>query len=243
MSGQPAAKATLSPPVSSEVRPFNQASLLAAFAALPESNLTQGDGVTFALWSAKDPAAVDVISKDFADSFAAHRNADRYVQLLKSHAAPMGLTSADVPVNFGPYDFNSKSFPIERNFGQMFGSYYNRDELNKGALNHLYVGRYVGQRTMPDGSGLYYGGLPNLSFDNVRRFPTGYALNTDQAEIREKALQQYSLTEHVVFYPVTMSRGSGIDAVMHVTKVILEQRPKGAPTAVPTILMSTDLSS
>lgn len=238
VSGQPATQATLPPPASSEVRPFSQAAAIAAFAALPGSVPTQADGVTFALWSAKDPAAVDVIAKDFADDFAAHRNADRYVQLLKSRATPMGLSSRDLLVYFGPYDFNSKSFPIVRHW--VVAGY---DDYNN-KLNKL-LGRYLGSVSqMPDGSALYIGNPPDLSFENYTRFPTSYALDPDQAEARQKAVQQYSLTEHVTFYPLTISRRPqihAIDAVVHVTKVVLEQRPSGAPTAVPTILMSTDL--
>jgi hypothetical protein len=230
----------LAPPASSDVRPFRPVALLAAFAALPGSALTQGDGVTFALWSAKKSLDFEKISKDFADEFAAHRNADRYLPLLKSHATPMGLSSEDIPVELGSYDFTSKSFPIE--LPMQSGGILHDD----GGVH----GWYSGVSPMPDGSAVFFGQLPELTIDNDNLLPRRYSLDSDRAEGLQKAMEQnqYSLTEHLVFYPVAISRHQSglkdgqIDAVVHVIKFTFERRPSGAPiTAVPTILLKTDL--
>lgn len=242
-------QATLPPPASGDVRPFSPAAALAAAAALPGSAPTQADAVAFALYSARDAVAVGEVAKDFQDEFAAHRNADRYLQLLKSSAKPMGLSSVDIRVYIEPYDFNTKSFPITSNWygnGQIFG-----------AANYNSIVRYDGISGMPDGSTINsvgVGGGPwsdvRLDVANDNRFPTSYPLDPDRAETFQKAMNpskpRYSLTQHIVFYPIYFSRpsagyGNGIVDVVRVTKVSLEQRPSDDPTAVPTILMSTDL--
>jgi hypothetical protein len=248
-SGQSAApQATLPPPASSDVSPFNPAALIAAFAALPGSAPTQADAVAFALFSARDFSTVHNVAKDFANDFAAHRNADRYLQLLKSSAKAIGgLLSEDFYADLGPYDFNRKSFSI------VIGNRYKDMEALSGtSIMNAYVPPGQGEfpsPVMPDGSALMGGPdqyQVELHFGDGNRLSAAYPLDPDRAEVFGNASQhgQFWLAEHIVFYPVAISRRSHgrLVAVVHVTKVILEQRPNGAPmSTVPTILMSTDL--
>ena len=250
-SGQSAApQATLPPPASGDVSPFSPAALIAAYAALPGSTPMQADAVAFALFSAPDSSAVHNVAKDFADDFAAHRNADRYLQSLKSGAKAVGgLSSEDFHADLGPYDFNRKSFSI------VIGSRYKKAvSITNGSLFYDLAGVFPAISKMPDGSALaagfdsYY---VELYLGKGNRLSATYPLDPDRAEIFQKAVTSErtplcALTERLVFYPVAISRrsnGLGIVAVVHVTKVVLEQRcPFNAPiTAVPTILMSTDL--
>ena len=199
---------------------------------------------------APDSSAVHNVAKDFADDFAAHRNADRYLQSLKSGAKAVGgLSSEDFHADLGPYDFNRKSFSI------VIGSRYKKAvSITNGSLFYDLAGVFPAISKMPDGSALaagfdsYY---VELYLGKGNRLSATYPLDPDRAEIFQKAVTSErtplcALTERLVFYPVAISRrsnGLGIVAVVHVTKVVLEQRcPFNAPiTAVPTILMSTDL--
>ena len=113
----PYTQATPPPPASSEVHPFSAAALIAAYAALAGSAPTQADAVSFALMSTQTDLACDGVRQDFTDAFAAHRNADRYISNLKSNAKTMGMSSADLPVSLGEYNFNEKAFPISVGYG------------------------------------------------------------------------------------------------------------------------------
>jgi hypothetical protein len=212
-------------------RPFTSAALIAAYAALPDARLTQGDAVQFALSSAQTNLDCDQVRRDFTDDFAAHRNADRYLQALRRQARRMGLASIALRTQLGRYDFPSKSFQIGTDNGDGYSTFaFNTNDPC-----------YVNQSAMPDGSRAY-GGV-EVELDNgpvLHRYP----LDAARAEALGKRLGEYRFTERLVFYATTIARHSDerLGAVGHVTKLVLEERAANAPdTSPPTILMSSDL--
>jgi hypothetical protein len=212
-------------------RRFTSAALIAAYAVLPDAKPTEGDAVQYALSSAQTMLDCDAVKRDFADDFAAHRNADRYMQALRRQARRLGLVSIDLRTYLGRYDFPAKSFEIGSEYGD--GNSTFAFTTNDPC--------YVYQSVMPDGSRAY-GGV-EVELDNgpvLHRYP----LEASLAEALQKRQGEYRFTERIVFYATTIARHSNerLGAVGHATKLVLEQRASNAPdSSPPTILMSTDL--
>lgn len=217
-------------PSDADAKQFNGAMLIAAFAAQSSGGLTQADGVDFSLLNTQTGLACDNIRKDFADDFAAHKNADPYLKLLQSSAKPMSLVSMELPTRLGTYDFNGKQFPIGSGYG---------DGAKTFTFN-VNVTCSAPWPTMPDKS--YVHGGVVLEADDGDKLHL-YPVDPDKAQLLQRDAYKHELSEQLVFYPVTIARRSNgqIGAIVHVTKVVLRERPSGAPSsAVPTVLMSVN---
>jgi hypothetical protein len=225
------AQSGLAKPDGNAVRPFDGGMLVGGYAAQSGSTPTQGDAVAYAAMSTQTNLDCDTVKRDFGTDFATHRNADPYLQKLKTRARPMGYASIDLQTYIGAYDFNAKAFQIGSGYG---------DGVKTFTFNWYSNCGEGGQ--MPDGSYAY--SSVTLEADNTDGFLHAYPLPTDQAEAFQNTKGQYNFTEHLVFYPVAIARtqGNQLGAVVHVTKVVLlEKSVYGADTSPPKVLMSRDI--
>ena len=226
-----ATTAAIASPSTSESRPFSGALLIGAFAASTPANLNQADAVVYALFSSKTGLACETVRKDFVDEFAAHRNIDAYVKRLTSDAKPIGSSTIELPTNLGPYDFNGKEFQIGANYGD--GSRTFTFAPSPECSTPWY--------RMPDKSNVY--GDVVAEVENAERLHL-YPVPPDKAELLQKDVNRYAFSERLTFYPTAISRREDgrIGTVVHVTKVVFQERNAGAPSnAVPTVLMSVDV--
>jgi hypothetical protein len=229
-SGDPA-QVELQRPTTSNVTPFDGASLIAAYAALPDGAANQADAVEFALLRARTNLECEAVRHDFTDDFAAHRNVARYSERLKAQARPMTLSSVDLQTSLGDYDFNGKHFAIGSNYGD------GNTTFSFNYSNSCYISTSV----MPDKSTLYR--AVELEANNGNALHV-FPVDATKAEALKNSAPQYNFIEHLVFFPVTIARRESgeVGAIVHVTKVELDERPISAPAnAMPTVLMSTTL--
>ena len=233
-SSSPVASATvaaIASPSTADSRPFSGALLIGAFAASAPANLNQADAVVYALFSSKTGLACETVRKDFVDEFAAHRNIDAYVKRLTSDAKPIGSSTIELPTNLGPYDFNGKEFEIGANYGD--GSRTFTFAPTPECSTPWY--------RMPDKSNVYGGVVAEV--ENAEKLHL-YPVPPNKAELLQKDVNRYAFSERLTFYPMAISRREDgrIGTVVHVTKVVFQERNAGAPSnAVPTVLMSADV--